>query len=198
MRFELPTSITPSAISDKVMKALPGDLSTSITDAGHTAVGFATMAFKRANDARLDVNAKYEPQVRELRKNAIGIVKSAAVARQRVESAIDPVLDRAVERLPETLQDSAAEIRKVSRQAAIASERRIVDVIEFATAVPTKAVRRTVKPAEATVSSKKSPAKKAANTAPKSSAKKATTSTVKKSTKKVTAKRTTKSGKKAA
>jgi hypothetical protein len=194
MRFELPTSITPSAISDKVMKALPGDLSTTLTDASHTAVGFATMAFKRVNDARLDVNAKYEPQVRELRKNAIGVVKTATVARHRVESAIDPVLDRAVERLPEALQDSAAELRKVSRQAAISSERRIVNVIEFATAVPTKAVRRTVKDAETTTFAKKAPAKTTAKSAPKSATKK----TVKESTKKVTAKRTTKSSKKAA
>jgi hypothetical protein len=165
MRFELPTSITPSVLSDKVMNALPGDVSKGLTDASHTAVGFATMAMKRANDNRLDVNAKFEPQVRELRKSALGAIKAVRVVRERVETTIDPLFDRAVERFPEAVQDTVAELRKVSRQAAATAESRMVEAIEFVTAIPTKAVRRTttkstpvvktVKAAKKTVASKK-------------------------------------------
>ena len=35
------------------------ELRSVLTDAGHTAVGFATMAAKKANDVRLDLNGRY-------------------------------------------------------------------------------------------------------------------------------------------
>jgi hypothetical protein len=179
MRFELPN-----------LNSLPSFPSARLTDAGHTAVGFAAMAAKKANDNRLDVNARFEPQVRDLRKSAINAVKAVKAARVKVNETVDPMIDRLVERLPETISetvaDTVAEVRKVTRGAAGTAEGRLIDVIEFATAIPAKAVRRTTPTA-----TKKGPASKPApkKTAEKKAAvaKPATKKTAVKNTKKVVA-----------
>jgi hypothetical protein len=160
MRFEIPT-IIPTKVAEQ-FKAAVG--TQQLTDAGHTVVGFATMAAKKANDSRLDLNAKFEPQVREARKTALAAVKSVREARVRLESSVDPLVDRALERLPENVSDTVAEVRKVTKQAVATTDRRVVDLIEFATAIPAKPVRRTV----ATKAAVKTAA---AKSAPKSTAK---------------------------
>jgi hypothetical protein len=162
MRFEIPT-IIPTKVAEQ-FKAAVG--TQQLTDAGHTVVGFATMAAKKANDSRLDLNAKFEPQVREARKTALAAVKTVRNARVRFESSVDPLVDRALERLPENVSDTVAEVRKVTRQAVASTDRRVVDLIEFATAIPSKPVRR---PAAATTMTKS--AKTAPKSAPKSIAK---------------------------
>jgi hypothetical protein len=142
-------------------------LSTQLTDAGHTAVGFAAMAAKQANDSRLDFNARFEPQVRDFRKSAVKTVKTVASARNRVASTVDPLIDRLVERiaerLPETVSENAteymSEVRKVVNQTAESFEGRVIEVIEFATAIPAKAVRRPVAPVAKSTSAKSTSAK---------------------------------------
>jgi hypothetical protein len=188
MRFELPTLPTrtslpsipsiPSLPSLSVLPSLPADVSAKLTEAGHTAVGFAAMAAKQANDSRLELNARFEPQVRDLRKNAVGTIKSVSAARAKVADTVDPIVDRLIERLPDTMAESVAEsvaeVRKVSRQAVGTVEQRVIDAIEFATAIPTKAVRRTpaASAASATTSGSTTKTAKAAKaTATKTSAK---------------------------
>ncbi len=162
MRFENPFS-SLTDLSAALPSVLPADLSEKFTDAGHTAVGFVAMAAKQANDSRLDFNARFEPQVRDFRKSAINAVKAVTTARGRVVSSVDPVVDRLVERLPdtvsETIADTVAEVRKVTRQAADTVEGRVIDAIEFATAIPAKAVRRTPAAAAKPAAAKSVPAK---------------------------------------
>ena len=115
---------------------LPSDLNKSLTDIGHTAVGFATLAAKRANDARLDTNVRFKPQVVEARKRALQVVETLQTARLRVEAAVEPLVDRAVDRLPENVQDTVGEIRKSRVEFAAKAHDGVVKVIKFATAVP--------------------------------------------------------------
>ncbi len=165
---------------------LPSDLNKSLTDIGHTAVGFATLAAKRANDARLDTNVRFKPQVVEARKRALQVVETLQTARLRVESAVEPLVDRAVDRLPENVQDGVGEFRKVRVEFAAKAHDGVVKAIKFATAIPvvpmaktakpaattaagtatiTKAVRSTKSAAKAAAKSVKSPARSAAKTA---------------------------------
>ncbi len=171
MRFELPTRSFPSLSSIASlpsMPALPGDLNARLTEASHTIIGFAAMAAKQANDRRLGVNSRFEPQVRELRKNAVGTVKSVSSARGRVADTVDPIVDRMVERFPDGIQESVSEtvteFRKVGRQTATTVEQRMIEAIEFATAIPAKPVRRTAAAAASTKAPNQT-ATKAAKTA---------------------------------
>jgi polyhydroxyalkanoate synthesis regulator phasin len=237
MRFELPTQNIRPAV-ERLVKALPlkapfsalpnlptDSVTSSITDAGHTAVGFAAMAAKKANDSRLDFNAKFESQVREARKNALAAANTVRTARNRVQTTVDPLVDRAIERLPEVVAETAAEtvseVRKSSRKLASQADRKVVELIEFVTAVPAKPVRRTPAPtatseAPARRSTKKAPATKSpatkspatkasAKAAPKASAKKAPVARAQKAASKTavkavksTAKSTVKSARRAA
>ena len=129
---------------------LPSDLNKSLTDIGHTAVGFATLAAKRANDVRLDTNVRFKPQVVEARKRALQIVETLQTARLRVESAVEPLLDRAVDRLPENVQDTVGEIRKSRVEFAAKAHDGVVKVIKFATAVPVVPMAKKTKTASTT------------------------------------------------
>ncbi len=124
---------------------LPSDLNKSLTDIGHTAVGFATLAAKRANDARLDTNMRFKPQVIEARKRALQVVETLQTARLRVESAVEPLVDLAVDRLPENVQDTVGEIRKSRVEFAAKAHDGVVKLIKFATAVPVVPMAKTAK-----------------------------------------------------
>ena len=124
---------------------LPSDLNKSLTDIGHTAVGFATLAAKRANDARLDTNVRFKPQVIEARKRALQVVETLQTARLRVESAVEPLVDLAVDRLPENVQDTVGEIRKSRVEFAAKAHDGVVKLIKFATAVPVVPMAKTAK-----------------------------------------------------
>ena len=76
------------------------ELRSVLTDAGHTAVGFATMAAKRANDVRLDLNDRYDEQTKDLRTNMLTVVEKFADVRTKVEARVDPVIETLTERLP--------------------------------------------------------------------------------------------------
>ena len=115
---------------------LPSDINKSLTDAGHTAVGFAATAAKRANDARLDTNARFQPQLVEARKRALELVENFDAARVRIESTVEPIVAAAVDRLPENVQDAVAEYRKVRVELVAKAHQNVVKAIEFATAVP--------------------------------------------------------------
>ena len=162
---------------------LPSDLNKSLTDIGHTAVGFATLAAKRANDARLDTNVRFKPQVVQVRKRALQVVETLQTARLRVESAVEPLLDRAVDRLPENVQDTVGEIRKSRVEFAAKAHDGVVKVIKFATTVPVVPMAKTTtKPAAAgaaTITKAVRTAKSAADSAAKSATKSVRTATAK-------------------
>ena len=157
---------------------LPADLTKSLTDASHTAVGFATLAAKRANDARLDANARFEPQVLEARQRALTVVETLETARVRVETTVEPLVERAVERLPENVQDAVGEYRRMGKELAARAHDGAVRAIEFATAVPVTAAPKaatTAAPKSAkarrTPKATKAPKATASKTAPKAAAK---------------------------
>jgi hypothetical protein len=165
MRFELPTTQIRPAV-ERLARVIPTNVTDSLTDAGHTAVGFAALAGKKLNDNRLELNGRFEPQVREARKSALAAAKSVRETRVRVQETVDPIVDRVIERLPETIADTTsetvAELRKTTRQFATQADRKVVELIEFATAVPTKAVRRPAAAASAKTASAKTASAKAA------------------------------------
>ena len=91
------------------------EIRTVLTDAGHTAVGFATMAAKKANDVRLDFTGRYDDSLVDLRHQALEIVKRAESVRVDVEARVEPVMTKVVERLPQPAQkliQDAAEAAK--------------------------------------------------------------------------------------
>ncbi len=75
-----------------------------LTDAGHTAVGFATMAAKKANDVRLDFSDRYDESLVDFRQQALEIVKRAESVRVDVEARVEPVVAKVVDRLPQPAQ----------------------------------------------------------------------------------------------
>ncbi len=80
------------------------ELRSVLTDAGHTAVGFATMAAKKANDVRLDANDRYEDSILDFRKQALVLVKRVESVRADVEARVEPVVAKVVDRLPKPAQ----------------------------------------------------------------------------------------------
>ena len=91
------------------------EIRTVLTDVGHTAVGFATMAAKKANDVRLDFTGRYDDSLVDLRHQALEIVKRAESVRVDVEARVEPVMTKVVERLPQPAQkliQDAAEAAK--------------------------------------------------------------------------------------
>lgn len=99
------------------------ELRSVFTDAGHTAVGFAAMAAKKANDVRLDLNDRYDEQTKDLRTNMLTVVERLADVRTKVEARIDPVMETFTERLPaparkvvENLTDSVKEAQSKAQQ----------------------------------------------------------------------------------
>jgi hypothetical protein len=75
-----------------------------LTDAGHTAVGFAALAYKKAIDVRHDLTDRYEESFVDFRKQALVAVKRAESVRSDVEARIEPVVAKVVDRLPEPAQ----------------------------------------------------------------------------------------------
>ena len=80
------------------------EIRAALTDAGHTAVGFATMAAKKANDVRLDFTDRYDESLVDLRQQALEIVKRAESVRMDVEARVEPVVAKVVDRLPQPAQ----------------------------------------------------------------------------------------------
>jgi hypothetical protein len=80
------------------------ELRSVLTDAGHTAVGFAAMAAKKANDVRLDLTDRYEDSFDGLRSQALVAVKRVETVRADMEARVEPVIAKMIDRLPEPAQ----------------------------------------------------------------------------------------------
>ncbi len=76
------------------------DIRTALTEAGHTAAGFATLAVKRAVEIRSDVANRYEDQIAGLRKQTLAVVQRVEAVRVDVEATVEPMIARVVDRLP--------------------------------------------------------------------------------------------------
>ncbi len=142
------------------------ELRTVLTDAGHTAVGFAAMAAKRANDVRLDLNDRYDEQTKDLRTNMLTVVEKFADARTKVEARIDPVIETLTERLPSPARKVVENITDSVKEAQAKAHKFVVDALTVE--APKAVAKPVVKPSAkktATTSAKvaKAPvAKKAA------------------------------------
>ena len=154
------------------------ELRSVLTDAGHTAVGFATMAAKKANDVRLDLNGRYDEQTKDLRTNMLTVVEKFADVRTKVEARIDPMIETFAERLPaparkvvENLTDSVKEAQNKAHQFVV--DALTVEATKPAVKKPTvsaKAAKTAKAPVATKTSAKKTVAKKTA--AKKTAAKK--------------------------
>ncbi len=154
------------------------ELRSVLTDAGHTAVGFATMAAKKANDVRLDLADRYEEQTNDFRSNLLTVVERLADVRTQVEARVEPVMDSITDRLPaparkvvENLTDSVKDAQDKAHKFVVGAL--TVEAAKPASAKPAQAkatVAKTAKPAAkkqaAKVAASKASAKTAAATKP--------------------------------
>ncbi len=144
------------------------ELRSVLTDAGHTAVGFATMAAKKANDVRLDLTDRYEVQTKDLRANMLTVVEKFADARAKVEARVEPVIESLTDRLPAPARKVVENLTESVKDAQAKAHQLVVDALTV----------ETVKPAVKTSAATSTPEPKVARTA-KASAKRTVTKTVK-------------------
>ena len=144
------------------------ELRSVLTDAGHTAVGFATMAAKKANDVRLDLTDRYEEQTKDLRASMLTVVEKFADARAKVEARVEPVIESLTDRLPAPARKVVENLTESAKDAQAKAHKLVVDTLTV----------ETVKPAVKASAAASTPAPKAARTA-KASAKRTVTQTVK-------------------
>ena len=81
-----------------------------LTDAGHTAVGFATLAVKKGNEIRLDASKKYESQISEFRAQALALANRADATASELEDRFVPVVSKLTDRLPAPANKVAADL----------------------------------------------------------------------------------------
>lgn len=172
------------------------ELRSVLTDAGHTAVGFATMAAKKANDVRLDLTERYEEQTNDLRSNLLTVVERLADVRTMVEARVEPVTRTITDRLPaparkvvESMTDSVKDAQDKAHQLVVSALTVETSKPASAKASSVKTVSvKTVKTAVKTATTKPVAKKPVARTAAKTSTVKA--SAAKTATKKPAAKKT--------
>ena len=143
------------------------ELRSVLTDAGHTAVGFATMAAKKANDVRLDFNGRYDEQTKDLRTNMLTVVEKFADVRTKVEARIDPMIETFAERLPaparkvvENLTDSVKEAQNKAHQFVV--DALTVEATKPAVKKPTASAKTAKAPVATKTAATKTAAKKTA------------------------------------
>lgn len=152
-------------------------LRTALTDAGHTAAGFATLAAKKAIEARADllerakrIDAALDPRVKarldEARSRTLTVIDRVDEARVAVERKVEPVVDRVTARLPEPARKVAGDLRTLRHTAEERTSALVRQAITLETATVAKATA-----AKATV--KKAAAKATTKTAAKKTTKKA-------------------------
>jgi starch synthase len=102
------------------------EIRSALTDAGHTVVGFATLALKKGNDVRLDVSKKYEAQLNDLRSQALTLAERADETVSEIEDRVEPLVHRVTDRLPapaatvaRTIQSQGRALRQKAHEAVI-------------------------------------------------------------------------------
>jgi hypothetical protein len=107
------------------------DLRSTLTDAGHTVVGFATIAAKKAADLRQDfvtnvadrtevderLVATVKPFIGVARQRAFQLVSTMEDVTAGIDARIDPMVDAATDRLPnqvaKPVHEAVVELRRV-------------------------------------------------------------------------------------
>lgn len=112
------------------------ELRSVLTDAGHTAVGLATMAAKKANDVRLDLTDRYEEQTKDLRSNMLTVVEKFADARAKVEARVEPVLESFTDRLPAPARKVVENLTESAKDARTKAHQLVVDALSVETEKP--------------------------------------------------------------
>ena len=120
------------------------ELRSVFTDAGHTAVGFATMAAKKANDVRLDARDRYDEQTKDLRTNMLSVVEKFADVRTKVEARIDPMIETFAERLPAPARKVVENLTDSVKEAQSKAHQFVVDALTVE--APKPAVKKTATP----------------------------------------------------
>ena len=124
----------------EALTTVPEGFRTAIVGVANTARKLASSVASRANDARVQVNGRYAVQVVGARNRAIDMVNKIDARRRHLdailESAIGPVLDPALERLPEAIQNIVTDYRAAVRSAQARTHDLVVQSIEATTAVP--------------------------------------------------------------
>jgi len=146
-----------------------------LTDAGHTAVGFATMAAKKANDARLDFNNRYVGSPVDFRKQALVLVQRAESVRVDVEARVEPVVAKVVDRLPAPAQKLINDATDAAKELQSKSYDFVVKALTVETAAPTVKKTTVKKTAVKKTAVKRTAAKTAPTAARKAAAKSAPT-----------------------
>lgn len=144
------------------------ELRSVLTDAGHTAVGFATMAAKKANDVRLDLTDRYEEQTKDLRASMLTVVEKFADARAKVEARVEPVIESLTDRLPAPARKVVETLTESAKDAQAKAHKLVVNTLTV----------ETVKPSVKANTTPSTPVPKVARTT-KASAKRTVTQTVK-------------------
>ena len=86
-----------------------------LTDAGHTVVGFATLALKKGNDVRLDTAKTFESQIGDLRMQALALVEKVDETATELEERFEPLVSRMSERLPAPAASAALTLQQQGR-----------------------------------------------------------------------------------
>ncbi len=179
------------------------EIRSALTDAGHTVVGFATMAFKKGNDVRLDVSKKYEAQINDLRSQALTLAERADETVSEIEDRVEPLVHRVTDRLPapaatvaRTLQSQGRAFRQKAHVAVVG-----VLTVESETSpatsaksepakatAPTAKITKTATKVKSAAKSAKAPVKKAAKATAKAAKTNKTAKTAKVAAKKVATK----------
>lgn len=93
----------------------PKEIRSTLTDAGHTAAGFAALAAKKAIEVRSDFAGRYETQLADVRSNALGMVQRAETVRTEFEHRIEPIVAKMTQRLPEPAQKVIADLTETRK-----------------------------------------------------------------------------------
>lgn len=112
------------------------ELRSVLTDAGHTAVGLATMAAKKANDVRLDLTDRYDDQTKDLRSNLLTVVQKFDGARSKVEARVEPVIESIAARLPAPARRVVENLTESAKEAQAKAHKRVVDALTVETVQP--------------------------------------------------------------
>ena len=142
----------------------PKEIRTVLTDAGHTAAGFAALAAKKAVEVRTDLTERYETQLTESRKVALDVVNRLQDVRTTMEARVDPVVAKMTERLPEPAQKVIADMTEARKAFQVKAHEFVVKAITVELPVAKAPA------AKATVSKVRKSAPKAKATAPKARA----------------------------
>ena len=105
------------------------EIRTALTDAGHTAAGFAALAAKRAAEVRTDLTERYETQIAESRKVALDVVNRLEDVRTTIEARVEPVVAKMTERLPEPAQKVIADMTEARKAFQVKAHEFVVKAI---------------------------------------------------------------------